>query len=123
MAGPLSSLLVAFIFAIPYRLTVNYGITIFEGTSFYDFCNIVTEIAVLIAAFNILPIPPLDGSKILYLFIPDNWKYWLERVGAPILMVIIFISLFTNLNFLINLITTVASWLGYLVRVFPAGLG
>jgi Zn-dependent protease len=122
IAGPLSSIILAFIFAIPYRLVANHGVSGLEGTEFYNFTNVVTELSLLIAAFNILPIPPLDGSKFLYLFIPENWKYWFERIGTPILFVIIFLSFLTQYNLLINIILKIAAWFSYLVRTFPAGL-
>jgi Zn-dependent protease len=122
IAGPISSLILAFIFAIPYRLVVNHGVGGLEGTQFYNFTNLVTELALLITAFNILPIPPLDGSKFLYLFIPNNWKYWLERIGTPIIFALLLFSFLTQYNFLINIILKITAWLGYLVRTFPAGL-
>jgi Zn-dependent protease len=45
-----------------------------------------------LAAFNLIPIPPLDGSKILYAFIPfhlTKYYYWLERYGMIILIALI----------------------------------
>ena len=122
IAGPLSNILLAFIFAIPYRLAINHGVSGIEGTEFYAFTNFVTELSLILAAFNILPIPPLDGSKFLYLFIPDDWKIWLDRAGMPILFIILAITFFTSYNFLINIVLTIASWFSYLVRVFPAGI-
>ena len=122
MAGPASSILVAFIFAIPYRMVANHGIGGIEGTEFFNFTNIVTELALLIAAFNILPIPPLDGSKFLYLFIPENWKLWFERLGTGLLFAILLVSFLTSYNFFIRIILTITSWFSYLVRVFPAGI-
>ena len=122
IAGPLSSIILAFIFAIPYRLVVNHGVAGLEGTAFYDFTNIVTELALLIAAFNILPIPPLDGSKFFYLFIPNNWRIWFERIGTPVLFALIFISFLTQYNLFISIILKIAAAFGYLVRTFPAGI-
>jgi len=122
MAGPASSIILAFIFAIPYRLVANHGIGGIEGTQFFNFTNLVTELALLIAAFNIIPIPPLDGSKIYYLFIPEDWKLWLERFGTAILFILIFASFFSGYNFFIKIILAITSWFSYLVRVFPAGI-
>ncbi|MDR1048968.1 MAG: site-2 protease family protein [Synergistaceae bacterium] len=48
-----------------------------------------------LAAFNLIPIPPLDGSKILYAFVPFRFLrhyYWLEQYG----MIILFVLLFTG---------------------------
>jgi Zn-dependent protease len=45
-----------------------------------------------LAAFNLIPIPPLDGSKVLYSFLPFNllkYYYWLEHYGMYILIALI----------------------------------
>jgi Zn-dependent protease len=45
-----------------------------------------------LAAFNLIPIPPLDGSKILYAFLPFHLLrhyYWLEQYGMIILIVLV----------------------------------
>ncbi len=45
-----------------------------------------------LAVFNLLPIPPLDGSKILYVFLPARWMgvyYKLERYGMLMLMILV----------------------------------
>jgi Zn-dependent protease len=48
----------------------------------------------ILAFFNLLPIPPLDGSKILFSFLPDRWHQQLmryERFGMVILLALLFI--------------------------------
>ncbi len=45
-----------------------------------------------LAVFNLLPIPPLDGSKLLYVFLPGRWLqgfFWLERYGMFVLMALL----------------------------------
>ena len=45
-----------------------------------------------LAAFNLIPIPPLDGSKVLYAFLPFNalkYYYWLERYGMFVLIALL----------------------------------
>jgi Zn-dependent protease len=61
--------------------------------------------------FNLVPIPPLDGSKVLYAFLPDrymNFKIWLERWGIIILLIILlfFPGFLTGIYGLINQILT-----------------
>lgn len=45
-----------------------------------------------LGVFNLVPIPPLDGSKLVSLFLPPSWLrgfYWLERYGIFILMILL----------------------------------
>lgn len=61
----------------------------------------------ILAAFNLIPIPPLDGSKILYYLLPANLAYQymrLERYGFFILLGIIFLGSVTGVPILWSLI-------------------
>ena len=45
-----------------------------------------------LAVFNLIPIPPLDGSKIVYTFLPPSWMeqyFWLERYGFFVLILLL----------------------------------
>ena len=76
LAGPLSNIGVAFIFAVIMRVGGSLlGGVIMPLLGFVVFLNI------LLAVFNLLPIPPLDGSKILTTFLPRNMAMNLERLG------------------------------------------
>ncbi|MBU1038810.1 site-2 protease family protein [Patescibacteria group bacterium] len=79
-AGPVINLLVAFVLGLVVQL-VNLG-------SLTNFLTIVIYANILLAVFNLVPIPPLDGSKILYVLLPDKWygfKLWLEKYGIFVL--------------------------------------
>jgi len=85
VAGPLSNLLLALIFALIIRLSP------------YTTLNLILSLGVLanlaLLIFNLIPIPPLDGSKLLYALLPANsWrlKESLERYGIFILIFFIF---------------------------------
>lgn len=84
-AGPAANLLVAFALGLVVRAAPE---TIFAG-----FLSIIVYANILLAVFNLVPIPPLDGSKVLFTFLPDRWyaaKVWLERYGIVLLLVFMF---------------------------------
>lgn len=98
IAGPLSNFLLAASFAIVLRL--------FPASTFSPFLGIIVYTNILLMVFNLVPIPPLDGSKILYAILPDslnNVKVFLDRYGFIILIFFVFF-LFELLSPIINLL-------------------
>jgi len=88
-AGPLSNLLLAIIFGILIRvLPVNI-----LNPAFFSLLSIIVYANILLAVFNLVPIPPLDGSKVLFALLPDSlnqFKQNLERSGFIILLIFLF---------------------------------
>lgn len=95
-AGPLSNIIMAILAALVVRLgLVDFATSTPAGglpsLSFVLF-NFIW-INLILAFFNLIPIPPLDGSKILYAILPSELVYRirpLERYGFIILMAIVF---------------------------------
>lgn len=86
LAGPASNLVMASLLAVIFRLTGIQAIR--EVIAMFIFINIGLMI------FNLIPIPPLDGSKLLRLFIPRETYFMLEQYGF-----VIIIGLFVLLEF------------------------
>lgn len=87
IAGPVSNVVLAAIFVIPLR----FG-HVDQGTAAYVMLRQMVIINMLLAAFNLIPIPPLDGSKILTGVLPDFWYPYLaplERYGVVVLLALI----------------------------------
>ncbi|MDD4477179.1 MAG: site-2 protease family protein [Patescibacteria group bacterium] len=98
LAGPLANLLLASAFAVLTRVAMDSNLASFLATIVYA--------NVMLLVFNLVPIPPLDGSKILYAILPDsaqNIKIFLEKYGTFILLFFIFF-LFDIISPIINLI-------------------
>jgi Zn-dependent protease len=94
-AGPVSNLLLAIAGAIPLRFILASGMNVpLLATILFLF----VQINLLLMIFNLLPIPPLDGSKVLYAFL-DPQTAWrvrpvLEQYGFLILLVAVFFPIF-----------------------------
>lgn len=103
-AGPASNLLLAVVGGLIFRLVAGHAVTsdILLRTLFFAvFINIV------LAVFNLVPIPPLDGSKILMAYLPDDLAERfssLERYGFFILIFLMFMGLFRIVVFPIAVI-------------------
>ena len=93
LAGPLANFILALLIAVMLKLIPR------ESVSAYLLFNLLT-INVVLAIFNLLPIPPLDGSKILTGLLPDQWSRQyasLERYGFIVLFVFIWLGIFDRL--------------------------
>jgi Zn-dependent protease len=86
IAGPATNVLLAALFAIFYKLSPPGELL---TTVFYY----GTAINVLLAVFNMIPIPPLDGSRVVGVFLPKKAKivyYSLERWGFVIIVILLY---------------------------------
>ena len=92
LAGPLSNICIAVFFG----LLIRFGISAQFGVSFVYISSSIVLINLVLATFNLIPIPPLDGSKILFSFLPyhmQNVRNFLERNGTLVLIFFIFFLL------------------------------
>jgi len=95
LMGPGSNLILALIFGGLLRLGGA-----FLGPVLTLFFVQIVIINVLLAIFNLVPVPPLDGSKILTVLLPPKYSMAIQRVGiGGILLVFLFLFLFGNVIF------------------------
>lgn len=102
LAGPLSNFFMALVFSVLYGLLFRFFGT---STSFvFEFFENLFAVGIMLniglGIFNLIPFPPLDGSKILAFFLPNRWYYKLmeyERYAMPVLMLLLFLGVLDNL--------------------------
>ena len=99
LAGPLSNLLLAMTAALPIQLGLQNTIGdfsfipgIFPTTSMILFEFIYINLILMV--FNLIPLAPLDGEKILYHLLPTNWRSPMDliRPYGPMLLILLIIA-------------------------------
>ena len=109
-AGILANLSLAVFFGLILRFSLNSVMSV-------DFVSIISSIVLInlgLAIFNLIPIPPLDGSKILFSLLPNSFYFvisFLEQYS--LVLILIFIVFFANylypiLAYLYYLITSLS---------------
>jgi Zn-dependent protease len=94
LAGPFSNFVLVVFFSLILKYIYPLTGLGYESALFYFLYTLVIINAILMA-FNLIPIPPLDGSKLLYALLPDSLdhvKETLERYGFMILIMVIFLG-------------------------------
>jgi len=90
IAGPLSNISLAVIFGLFIRFASGQA---FMTPAFLGLAGFVVMINITLAIFNLIPIPPLDGSKILFAVLPYKWqaiRQSFEQYGLILVFVFIF---------------------------------
>ena len=98
LAGPVSNILLAFIFILLRNtvflliknLTVQYYIIIV--------CSFIAQINISLAVFNLIPIPPLDGSRLLNVILPDRIYYKIMRYERYLIYIVFALVFFGFLD-------------------------
>ncbi len=96
LAGPLANMLLAIFLTVVLKILIMTNILSIASTSkivsvFLSMFLMTIQFNVVFSIFNLIPLPPLDGSKVLFYFLPSKMKgimYTLERYSFLIIMII-----------------------------------
>jgi Zn-dependent protease len=103
LAGPLSNLLLALVAVSIMRVS---GVA--TGTTIYQISSLFVQLNIAVFVFNMIPFPPLDGSRVLYAFAPEPLRKVMQQIesfgmtGIFIFMFLLFPLLIPIVNFLNN---------------------
>lgn len=97
LAGPASNIILAILFTMLLKIfmmtgVVDFAISTTSGNVLTNMLVLSIQFNVIFGIFNMLPIPPFDGSKVLFYFLPGKYKeimYVLERYSFIILLILI----------------------------------
>lgn len=90
-AGPFSNLILAGVFSILFRI----GYAAQYSQAFLHITALIVSINLLLMIFNLMPVPPLDGSKLLFVIFPEKiyrMRNFFERYGLILVLIFIFFA-------------------------------
>ena len=115
LSGIVANLIVAFILGIPIRIALLTGHTI-DSSLTLTLLNIIIDINLILAVFNILPIYPLDGSHIVEYFLDDHAKIAFRQYGPFILLAVIIFDQISNFSILYTIMEPILRLFSFLVK-------
>ncbi|HEY4715038.1 MAG TPA: site-2 protease family protein [Candidatus Paceibacterota bacterium] len=89
-AGIISNLTLALLFGLLIRISISMD---FASPAFLSISGLIVLVNIVLGIFNLIPIPPLDGSKILFSLLPAGWRrvqIILEQYSLVVLIIFIF---------------------------------
>jgi len=90
-AGPLSNFLIALVFGLIARLGSSYD---FFPLTAVTILGAIVVINLTLGVFNLIPIPPLDGSKILFTLLPFRYHWVEQMITAYWIIAVLFVLFF-----------------------------
>lgn len=99
LAGPVSNFLLALLTLLAARIFCDLAAYSETNQRILDFLLMVAVLSIGLGLFNLVPIPPLDGSKVLFAVLPDRAYDWLmrnERYGMLLLFALVFFDVGSN---------------------------
>lgn len=134
LAGPVSNLILSFAGILCYRIlnavaalgtVLRHGdYTLSTGFGIFDivaiFFIVFSQMNAYLAVFNLIPIPPFDGSRIFYFLLPDKWYFSVMRYERVIMIVMLVLLATGVLSPVISAVSDgVLSAFDFIIRLVP----
>ncbi|MDB5266713.1 MAG: peptidase [Parcubacteria group bacterium] len=90
LAGPASNLILAVVFGLFLRFSLVHGV---GNAGFAEITMMIVLVNLVLTVFNLVPLPPLDGSKLLFALFPERMykmRHFFERYGFVLVLLFIF---------------------------------
>lgn len=128
LAGPVSNFVLAYVALLICYLILGVAVrtgavasSLVQGA--LDFCSLTASLSIGLGVFNLIPFPPLDGSKVVGAFLPNRIYYKILRyefAGMIILMALLWLGvldepLYAVRSWITNLLLTGAQWPYFLI--------
>lgn len=94
LAGPMTNVLIAIVASLLLRVLLLFSHTNTIVVFLYFFFDKVIQYNLLLAIFNLIPIPPLDGSKIFALILPEKEAHAYLSIGQMGTLILLFLLFF-----------------------------
>ena len=112
LAGPVSNFLLALLLLFAASLLPALAPVNAVAAGLFSFCASTAVLSIGLGLFNLVPIPPLDGSKVLFSILPEKAYYTLmryERYGMAVLLLLVWLDV--GGSYLSNAICEVFRWM------------
>lgn len=113
LAGPISNFLLAIVCTVIYKILYNFVAVSQIAEFFYLILYVATAMNIGLMVFNLIPVPPLDGSKVLMEFLPPRARFQfqsIERYSSFILILLVWS------NALTPVLATLRGWVSMLIE-------
>jgi Zn-dependent protease len=129
IAGPFANLLSIIVFALIFKVIAPanlnpadpFAVINYSGNLLLVFLSFLVTYNLILMIFNLIPLPPLDGSKVLFAILPpkyEHWQLYLEKNGPMILLILIIMDNFLGVGLLSGFLNLIIGLFGRVYNLF-----